>query len=87
MVLTDGNAFCVLPATQDHKRALDGDRGPNTGGMGAYCDDSILAREARDEIIERIIEPALAGMRRRGTPFKGFLYCGLMVTGERPAGA
>ena len=84
MVLTDGSAFCVLPATQDHKRALDGDHGPNTGGMGAYCDDSILSDSARDGIIERIVEPALAGMRRRGTPFRGFLYCGLMVTEDGP---
>ena len=84
MVLTDGNAFCVLPATQDHKRALDGDHGPNTGGMGAYCDDSILSNAAREGIIERIIEPSLAGMRRRGTPFRGFLYCGLMVTEDGP---
>ena len=84
MVLTDGNSFCVLPATQDHKRALDGDCGPNTGGMGAYCADSILSDRDRDAIIDRIVEPALAGMRRRGTPFRGFLYCGLMITDDGP---
>ncbi len=84
MVLSDGEAYCVLPATQDHKRAYDGDAGPNTGGMGAYCDDSILSSAMRDRIIERIVEPSLAGMRRRGTPFKGFLYCGLMITQEGP---
>jgi phosphoribosylamine--glycine ligase len=84
MVLSDGAAYCVLPATQDHKRAFDGDEGPNTGGMGAYCDDSILSRSMRDRIIDRIVEPALAGMRRRGTPFAGFLYCGLMITQEGP---
>ncbi len=84
MVLSDGNSFCVLPATQDHKRALDGDRGPNTGGMGAYCDDSILPSAMRDRIIDRVVEPALAGMRRRGTPFRGFLYCGLMLTDDGP---
>ena len=80
MVLSDGKTFHVLPATQDHKRALDGDRGLNTGGMGAYCDDSILSDTMRGQIVDRIVEPALAGMSRRGTPFKGFLYCGLMVT-------
>ncbi len=84
MVLSDGRNVCVLPATQDHKRALDGDQGPNTGGMGAYCDDAILTDGMQDTILERIVEPALAGMRRRGTPFRGFLYCGLMITAEGP---
>ena len=84
MVLSDGEAFCILPATQDHKRALEGDQGPNTGGMGAYCDDSIISDAMRDRIVDTIVEPALAGMRRRGTPFKGFLYCGLMLTEDGP---
>lgn len=84
MVLSDGKSFCALPATQDHKRALEGDRGPNTGGMGAYCDDSIITGAMRDRIVDTIVEPALAGMRRRGTPFKGFLYCGLMLTEDGP---
>ena len=84
MVLSDGKRFCTLPATQDHKRALDGDQGPNTGGMGAYCDDSIITDTMRDRIVATIVEPALAGMRRRGTPFKGFLYCGLMLTEDGP---
>lgn len=84
MVLSDGKAFCALPATQDHKRALEGDLGPNTGGMGAYCDDSIITGAMRDRIVDIIVEPALAGMRRRGTPFKGFLYCGLMLTEDGP---
>jgi len=84
MVLSDGRQFCALPATQDHKRALEGDQGPNTGGMGAYCDDSIITAAMRDRIVDTIVEPALAGMRRRGTPFKGFLYCGLMLTDKGP---
>lgn len=84
MVLSDGNSFCALPATQDHKRALDGDQGPNTGGMGAYCDDSILSPAMRDRIVDLVVEPALSGMRRRGTPFTGFLYCGLMITDDGP---
>lgn len=84
MVLSDGKAFCILPPTRDHKRAGDGDRGPNTGGMGAYCDDSILSDAMRDRIVERVVEPALAGMRQRGSPFKGFLYCGLMLTDDGP---
>ncbi len=84
MVLSDGGSFCALPSTQDHKRAHDGDSGPNTGGMGAYCDDSILSPAMRDRILDRVVGPALAGMRRRGTPFRGFLYCGLMVTDDGP---
>ncbi len=84
MVLSDGERFCVLPTTQDHKQALDGDRGPNTGGMGAYSDDSILSTSMSDRIVDRIVEPTLAGMRRRGTPFRGFLYCGLMLTEDGP---
>ncbi len=84
IVLSDGRGYCLLPATQDYKRALDGDLGPNTGGMGAYCDDSILPDATRDRIVEEIVEPALTGMRRRGTPFSGFLYCGLMITADGP---
>lgn len=84
MVLSDGASYCALPITQDHKRALDGDRGPNTGGMGAYCDDSILSGAMRGRILDRIVEPALEGLARRGTPFKGFLYCGLMITDDGP---
>ena len=83
LALTDGHDVELLPASQDHKRLLEGDRGPNTGGMGAYAPVSIatptLLRRARDEILH----PTLAEMRRRGTPFQGVLYAGLMVT---PAG-
>lgn len=84
MVLSDGKTFKVLPATQDHKRAFDGDQGLNTGGMGAYCDDAILDPATSDQIVAEVIEPTLAGMRRRGQPFKGFLYCGLMLTDDGP---
>lgn len=84
MVLSDGGSFCALPVTRDHKRALDGDRGLNTGGMGAYSDDSILSAPMQARIVERVVEPTLAGMRARGTPFTGFLYCGLMMTGDGP---
>ena len=84
MVLSDGKTFKVLPATQDHKRAFDGDQGLNTGGMGAYCDDAIVDPATSDQIVAEVIEPTLAGMRRRGQPFKGFLYCGLMLTDDGP---
>lgn len=84
IVLSDGASFCALPVTRDHKRAYNGDLGPNTGGMGAYSDDSILSEEMRGRIVEQVVEPTLAGMQSRGTPFEGFLYCGLMLTDVGP---
>ena len=84
IVLTDGERVFEFRPTADHKRAYDGDEGPNTGGMGAVCDDSVLSEALRGEILDRIIEPALAGLRRRGTPFRGFLYAGVMLTDEGP---
>jgi phosphoribosylamine--glycine ligase len=84
IILSDGANFCALPPTQDHKAVNDDDRGPNTGGMGAYCDDGILTEKQRADIIERIVEPTLAGMRRLGCPYRGFLYFGLMMTADGP---
>jgi len=81
-VITDGTtAIPMLPA-QDHKRLLDGDRGPNTGGMGAYAPVSIATESLVHETMERVIAPTLAALRVRGTPFTGLLYAGLMI-GER----
>lgn len=84
IVLSDGQRYFEYPATQDHKAAFDNDEGPNTGGMGAYCDDGIVSEELRGQIVETVVEPALAGMRRRGQIFRGFLYCGLMIDREGP---
>jgi len=84
IVLTDGCAILPLAPTQDHKAVFDNDQGPNTGGMGAYSDDSILDEARRGEIIGRIVAPTLAGMAVEGTPYQGFLYCGLMLTAEGP---
>ncbi len=84
IILSDGERYFEYPAAQDHKAAFDNDEGPNTGGMGAYCDDGIVSDDLRGQIIETVVEPALAGMRRRGQIFRGFLYCGLMVGGEGP---
>jgi phosphoribosylamine--glycine ligase len=84
IVLTDGARIFEFRATQDHKAAYDGDKGPNTGGMGAYCDDSILDAASRQRILDTIIHPTLAGMRNDGYPFQGFLYCGLMMTADGP---
>lgn len=84
IVLCDGERALALETTQDHKAVYDGDQGPNTGGMGAYCDTRILTPAERAQIMDRIIRPALAQMRQEGTPFSGFLYAGLMMTAEGP---
>ncbi|MBV9157795.1 MAG: phosphoribosylamine--glycine ligase, partial [Acidobacteriaceae bacterium] len=80
------NGYMLLPfaPTQDHKRVFDDDRGPNTGGMGAYCDSRILTSQQSGEIMERIMLPAIAHMRSEGAPFTGFLYAGLMMTADGP---
>lgn len=82
--LSNGHLLLPFAPTQDHKRAFDGDRGPNTGGMGAYCDARILTPGESGEVMERIMLPAIAQMRKEGTPFTGFLYAGLMMTAEGP---
>jgi phosphoribosylamine---glycine ligase len=84
IVLTDGRGILPLVPTQDHKALFDCDRGPNTGGMGAYSEDSIFSEELRDEILDTIVAPTLAGMAAEGAPYKGFLYCGLMLTEDGP---
>jgi len=84
IVLTDGRAILPLVPTQDHKAVFDNDRGPNTGGMGAYSEDSILDEPLRAEIIRSIVAPTLVGMAVEGTPYQGFLYCGLMLTTQGP---
>ena len=82
--LTDGTvALPMLPA-QDHKRLADGDRGPNTGGMGAYAPMSIVNSSMLDEILERVFHPTLRALREGGRPFTGLLYAGLMLTREGP---
>lgn len=85
-VLTDGERVVPLPAAQDHKRLLDGDRGPNTGGMGAYCPVSLVSDDPAlvDTALDRIVRPTLAAMRERGSPFRGLLYAGLMLTADGP---
>ena len=82
--ICDGNHAILFGTAQDHKRAFDGDEGPNTGGMGAYSPAPIVTPALEDEIMARIILPTVAGMRQRGTPFKGVLYAGLMLTAEGP---
>jgi phosphoribosylamine--glycine ligase len=83
-VLTDGvNGIPMVPA-QDHKRLLAGDEGPNTGGMGAYAPLSIATPGVVQQIMDTVIRPTLAAMSARGTPFRGLLYAGLMLTKDGP---
>jgi phosphoribosylamine--glycine ligase len=84
IVLTDGRGIVELVPTQDHKRLLDGDQGPNTGGMGAYSEDAILSPALRAEIIVKIVRPTLEGLRAENSLYRGFLYFGLMLTPDGP---
>ena len=84
IALTDGEALLPLLPSQDHKRALDGDRGPNTGGMGAYAPVSIAGDDLGERAIEEIFRPTLAGLAAEGTAFSGVLYAGLMLTADGP---
>ncbi|MCE9667197.1 phosphoribosylamine--glycine ligase [Myxococcus stipitatus] len=84
MALCDGERYAMLPLSQDHKRVGDGDTGPNTGGMGAYCPAPFLDEAQLAEVGERVIAPTLAVLRRRGLPFRGVLYAGLMLTRGGP---
>ncbi len=79
MALCDGTEYVLLPPSQDHKRLLERDRGPNTGGMGAYAPAPLGTPKMLDAVRQQVIEPTLAGMRAEGTPFVGCLYVGLMV--------
>ena len=84
MAITDGTHIIPMLPSQDHKRALDGDLGPNTGGMGAYSPVPILPPETVDLTIERIIRPAIMAIRDLGIPYRGVLYAGIMVTEKGP---
>lgn len=84
IVLTDGEHFAPLVPTRDHKRAFDDDKGPNTGGMGAYSSDDIISAELNRTITETIVRPTLDGLRADNCIYKGFLYFGLMLTAEGP---
>lgn len=82
--LCDGETAIPLATAQDHKRVFDHDEGPNTGGMGAYSPTPFVTPEIHDQIMARIILPTVAGMKSRGTPFKGILYAGVMLTAQGP---
>lgn len=84
ILLTDGKRYAPLVPTRDHKRVFDGNRGPNTGGMGAYSSDDLLPTDLRNTVISTIVEPTLRGLAIDGIPYQGFLYVGLMLTKEGP---
>jgi phosphoribosylamine--glycine ligase len=82
MALCDGLRVVPLASSQDHKRALDGDEGPNTGGMGAYSPAPLVTDELAGRIMAEIMQPIARGMAQSGTPYRGVVYAGLMITGD-----
>ena len=80
----NGDKFYIMPTAQDHKRAYDGDKGPNTGGMGAYAPVPQLSQSVVDTAVEAIVKPVLKGMIAEGRPYLGILYCGLILTADGP---
>lgn len=84
IAICDGRDAVALPASRDHKRLCDGDRGPNTGGMGAYSPLPDLDDQAVEQVLDTVHRPLLAELARRGSPFIGFLYAGLMLTEDGP---
>jgi phosphoribosylamine---glycine ligase len=84
LCFTDGRTIVPMESSQDHKRALDGDLGPNTGGMGAYSPAPVVTKELLSRIQKTILEPTIQGMEKEGSVYKGVLYAGIMVTQDGP---
>ncbi len=84
LALVDGHTIIPLEAAQDHKAAHDGDTGPNTGGMGAYCPTPVITPELTDLVVEKILIPTVHELRKEGRSFRGCLYAGLMLTNQGP---
>ena len=82
--LSDGRDVLPLAGAQDHKAVFDGDRGPNTGGMGAYSPAPVLDARMHDRVMDEIVRPTLAAMRKEGAPYQGVLYVGLMIGPSGP---
>jgi phosphoribosylamine--glycine ligase len=80
--MVDGKNILPLATSQDHKRLLDGDLGPNTGGMGAYSPAPIVTPQLHGRVLREVIQPVVRGMEKEGTPFTGFLYAGLMIDAQ-----
>jgi phosphoribosylamine--glycine ligase len=83
-VLCDGRTALPLASAQDHKRAYDGDQGPNTGGMGAFAPSPLVTPQVQRRVMNEIVQPVLEGLRAEGEEYSGFLYVGLMLTAEGP---
>ncbi len=83
-VLCDGRTILPIGTAQDHKRAFDGDKGPNTGGMGAYSPAPVMSDEIIQKALTEIVQPTMDEMAKRGTPFQGVLFCGLMIQNGQP---
>ena len=83
-VLSDGKTILPVGTAQDHKRAYDGDTGPNTGGMGAYSPAPVMSDAVTQKAMDEIIRPTMDEMAKRGTPFQGVLFCGLMIQNGQP---
>lgn len=84
LAFVDGESIVPMVSAQDHKRVFDGDKGPNTGGMGAYSPAPVVTEKLDAEILEKILKPTLAGLRKRGINYRGVLYAGLMITKDGP---
>ena len=84
LVFSDGRDYAAMPVAQDHKRVFDDDRGPNTGGMGAFSMPGLIDPGLERRIQHEIVEPTLAAAQAEGFPFRGVLYCGLMITAQGP---
>ena len=81
LAFTDGRTVVALPAAQDHKAVFDGDRGPNTGGMGAYSPAPVVTAALHEEVMRTVMVPTVRAMAAEGRPYRGVLYAGLMITG------
>ena len=84
IILADGEKYVPFVPTRDHKRVFDGNKGPNTGGMGAYSTDDLLSSEMRNAIVKKLVEPTMNGLQEDGVTYRGFLYFGLMLTAAGP---
>lgn len=84
LAFTDGKTIVPMVSSQDHKRAYDGDKGPNTGGMGTYAPAPVMTKELVEEAVEKILKPVIDAMAKEGRPYKGCLYAGLMITDDGP---
>ena len=84
LVFSDGKNIAPLSSSQDHKRVFDGDKGPNTGGMGAYSPAPVVSGKIFDEIIDKVFRPVIGGFAGEGKPYKGVLYGGIMITKKGP---